>query len=92
MEFTFSDSPQGFTAGFNYTTQKTTSIIEQTVGKTVGKTIDAIKDNPNITIPELMIKTSLSRRGVEYQLKKLKDDQVIQRIGPAKGGYWKVPD
>ncbi|HOO84785.1 MAG TPA: hypothetical protein PLS94_09490 [Prolixibacteraceae bacterium] len=48
------------------------------------------KINTNITITELKIKTNLSRRGVEYQLKKLKEGHIIQRIGPAKGGYWEI--
>ena len=64
--------------------------MEKTVGKTAGKIIDAITKNSNITIPELMIETGLSRRGVEYQLSKLKKEKKIQRIGPAKGGHWEV--
>jgi ATP-dependent DNA helicase RecG len=88
MEFQFSSTQQGFTAGFNYATQKTH--IKKTVGKTVGKIIEAINNEPGITIPELMVKTDLSRRGVEYQLNKLKNENIIKRIGSAKGGHWEV--
>lgn len=33
---------------------------------------------------------SLSEDGVKYNLKVLQQKGVIKRIGPAKGGYWKV--
>jgi len=32
----------------------------------------------------------LTRRGIEWNLKKLKDDKIIQRVGPDKGGYWEI--
>ncbi|MBQ0035703.1 MAG: hypothetical protein KBT35_02165 [Firmicutes bacterium] len=28
--------------------------------------------------------------GVKYNLDKLKKDNIIERIGPDKGGYWKI--
>lgn len=58
--------------------------------KTVEKILDAIKSNPKITQNELMEVTSLTRRGVEWNLAKLKEKGIIKRIGSAKGGYWKV--
>ncbi len=54
------------------------------------KILEAIKSNPKITQNELMEVTSLTRRGVEWNLAKLKKKGIIKRIGPAKGGYWKV--
>ena len=33
---------------------------------------------------------SLSEDGVKYNLKALQQKGIIKRIGPAKGGYWKV--
>ena len=35
---------------------------------------------------------SLSEDGVKYNLKVLQQKGVIKRIGPAKGGYWKVQE
>lgn len=32
----------------------------------------------------------ISERAVEKQLAKLKGKRVIDRIGPDKGGYWKI--
>ena len=59
-------------------------------GETVEKILDAIKSNPKITQNELMEVTSLTRRGVEWNLAKLKEKGIIKRIGPSKGGCWKV--
>jgi len=66
--------------------------VEKTVEKTVGEILDQIKINPNVTIKELQSKTGLSRRGVEWNIAKLKSEGKIERVGPDKGGYWKVID
>ena len=40
-----------------------------------------------------MAKTgNLTKKTVEYNLEKLKMKGFIKRIGPAKGGHWKVVD
>lgn len=43
---------------------------------------------------EFMVKVSLllslTRRGVEEQIKSLKAKGIIRRVGPDKGGYWEV--
>ena len=49
-----------------------------------------IEKNPKITQMELAEATGLSRRGVEKNITKLKKEGRIIRIGPAKGGHWKV--
>ena len=62
----------------------------KTVEKTVEKILSLIRTNPRINQKELMNKTRLTRRGVEWNLKKLKTEKQIRRIGPDKGGYWQV--
>ena len=61
-----------------------------TTQKTVEKILDAIKSNPKITQNVLAEIAGLTRRGIEWNLAKLKEKGIIKRIGPAKGGYWKV--
>jgi ATP-dependent DNA helicase RecG len=34
----------------------------------------------------------ISRKGVEWQMAKLKAEGLVRRIGPAKGGHWEVVD
>ena len=62
----------------------------KTVEKTVEKILDAIKSNPKITQNELAEIAGLTRRGIEWNLAKLKEKGIVKRIGPAKGGYWEV--
>ncbi|HOL05907.1 MAG TPA: putative DNA binding domain-containing protein [Syntrophorhabdaceae bacterium] len=64
--------------------------VEKTVEKTVEKILELIQANPQITQKEIMFKTGLTRRGVEWNLKKLKEAGLITRIGPDRGGYWKI--
>ncbi|MBI5392516.1 putative DNA binding domain-containing protein [Candidatus Woesearchaeota archaeon] len=63
---------------------------KKTVEKTVEKMLTMIKENLSITQQELSRKTGLTRRGVEWNLKQLKERNLIERVGPDKGGYWKV--
>ncbi|MBU3941157.1 MAG: putative DNA binding domain-containing protein [Nanoarchaeota archaeon] len=63
---------------------------EKTVEKTVEKILALIKKYPKITQEELAEKTGLSRRGVEWNIDKLKKKRKLRRVGPDKGGYWEV--
>ena len=58
--------------------------------KTVEKIIEAIKNDRKITVKQLQLVTGLSRRGVEWQISRLKETGVLKRIGPDRGGYWEV--
>ena len=49
-----------------------------------------MKNNSTVTINDLIEITGLTRRGIEWNLAKLKKEGKIKRIGPDKGGYWKV--
>ena len=59
-------------------------------GSTVEKILKLIKENPHITQEELVKMTGLSRRGIEWNILKLKNEDIIKRIGPDKGGHWKI--
>ncbi|MCK5529251.1 MAG: putative DNA binding domain-containing protein [Kiritimatiellae bacterium] len=58
--------------------------------KTVEKILKEVKINPKTTIKELETKTGLSRRGIEWNIAKLKNSGKLKRIGPDKGGHWEV--
>ena len=70
--------------------EKVGETVGEAVGKTVGKILVLINENPKITREELSVKTGLSIRGVEWNLAKLKQKNLLKRIGPAKGGWWEV--
>jgi len=63
---------------------------QKTVEKTVEKILLLMKENPKITISELSKQTGLSRRGVEWNIEKLKKEGRMRRIGGRKGGHWEV--
>ena len=52
--------------------------------------LEFIEQNQYITIPELSDAVKIHRRKIEQNLAKLKSKGLIERIGPAKGGYWKI--
>lgn len=59
-------------------------------GKTPGKILALIRENALITIPELALLIGVNERSIERSLKKLQAEHRLSRIGPAKGGHWKV--
>lgn len=58
--------------------------------QTIQKILEIISENPRTTIKSLANATGLSDVGVKYNLKKLKQDKLIRRVGPDKGGHWEV--
>jgi ATP-dependent DNA helicase RecG len=70
--------------------ETTQTAVEKTVEKTVEKIILEITKNPKITQNELIKLTGLTRRGIEWNLQKLKARGIIKRVGPDKGGHWQV--
>ena len=58
--------------------------------KTSGKILALLRDNPLLTIPQLALSIGVSERSIERNLKKLQAENRLSRIGPAKGGHWKI--
>ena len=54
------------------------------------KIVDAMRQNPSVTIRELQSVTGLSESGVKKNIRQLRADGIIQRVGGAKGGHWEV--
>lgn len=52
--------------------------------------LELIKNNPKISRAELSEITGLHSSSVKRRLKILTDNGMIERIGPDKGGYWKI--
>ena len=49
-----------------------------------------MRSNPDVTIAKLSEQVGIGDRAIEKQLSKLKEQNLIRRIGPAKGGHWEV--
>ena len=67
-------------------TKKTREEIE----KTREEILHLMGKNPNITIAELSKILSISTKGIEWQLKNMKEKNLIRRVGSTKGGHWEV--
>ena len=49
-----------------------------------------IKVNPHISVSSIAKKCGMSVKTIRNLIDELREDKLIERIGPAKGGYWKV--
>ena len=63
---------------------------EKTRVKTREKIIDMVKKDPKITASEIANILEITKKGVDWQIKQLKKENRLKRIGPAKGGHWEV--
>ena len=54
------------------------------------KIIQLLSEDGKLSAAGLAERLGISAKAVEKHLARLKADGVIERIGPAKGGYWKV--
>lgn len=70
-----------------FTTQKTT---QKTPHKTTQKILAFLLQNPKSSRQELASLLGITADGVKWNLDKLKKEGKIRRVGPDKGGYWKV--
>ena len=66
------------------TTQETTQKTTQE------KIINLIKKNPSITQVEMAKALDLTRDGISYNIKALKEKGIIERVGSTKNGIWKI--
>jgi len=58
--------------------------------KTQSAIIDILRKNPSVSAKTIAGKIGLSARGVEKNIRELKKDGLLERVGPAKGGRWVV--
>ena len=72
------------------TTLKTTLKLPENYPETTRKIIELIEDKPYITRQEIADNVKITLDGVKYHLNKLYKNKIIKRVGPAKGGHWKV--
>ena len=54
------------------------------------KILNLIKTNPSITQTQMAKVLGITRDGVSYNIKQLKDNGIIERVGATKNGYWIV--
>ena len=63
---------------------------ETTQETTQEKIINLIKKNPSITQVEMAEVLNLTRDGISYNIKALKEKGIIERVGSTKNRIWKI--
>ena len=58
--------------------------------KSSERILDLIKNKPTISAAEIAMDIDMSSRGVEKQIKKLREAGIIKRNGADFGGYWEI--
>ena len=75
------------TVGFG--SEKTSNSSEKTSNSSE-KILELIKQSPKISAAGIAMEIGISSRGVEKQIKKLREAGIIKRNGADKGGYWEI--
>ena len=82
----------GFSTIFYRTPEKG---VEKGVEKLTEKEriiLKLIIENAKISKEEMEHQGNLTKKSIEYNIRKLKDKGLLRRVGPARGGYWEVVD
>jgi ATP-dependent DNA helicase RecG len=62
----------------------------ESLSKNQRKILEKIKENGYITQETLSKIVGINEKNVRVNIFKLKEKGLLKRIGPAKGGHWKV--
>ena len=73
-------------------TEKVTATenVTDTSQKTSQKIIDLIKEDPYISTSKMTEIIGVDRKNIARNIKKLQEQGAVRRVGPDKGGFWKI--
>ncbi len=69
---------------------RVTDMVTDNLTENQIKIINFIQETPTLTTNELSSLVRISQRKIKENISKLKDKDILVRIGSAKGGHWKV--
>ena len=58
--------------------------------KTKDSILSLIASDPFVTTTEMSKRLEINRSAISKHIKKLKENHIIERIGPDKGGKWLI--
>ena len=67
-----------------------TEKVTEKVTENQFKILNLVGLNKFITIEKISKEIKISSKSIKENIKKLKQKNLIERIGPDKGGYWKI--
>jgi len=77
-------------AGLQGDLEKVTVKVPEKVAVNQSKILEAIASDPAITVARLAAIVKISERKIKENISKLKSKGLLRRMGPDKGGHWKV--
>jgi len=66
--------------------------INGTINDVEKEILNVFRNEPDITVKGLSVKTGKSIRNLNRIISVLKNKQLLERVGSNKTGYWKVID
>ncbi len=83
---------ENFQSGFRITVfaEKTNVVANDPVNGRLKLILVLIKENRHITRDELAIKCNISIETIKRDIRKLRKQEIIKRIGSDKTGYWEI--
>ena len=60
------------------------------IGKSALKIIEMVYNNQYVTIPEMAKRIGITERGVEKNIQKLKQQNLLERKDGERSGYWEL--
>lgn len=64
----------------------------KTLNQTQQKIIEMILDNPKVTQKEMAEELNITIRAVKKSIKEMQEKKIVERVGNARGGYWRLED
>ncbi|MGI6736022.1 MAG: ATP-binding protein [Anaerovoracaceae bacterium] len=71
-------------------TDQVTSEVTDQLSEREKKVLSLLLEDPGYTMPQLADKIGVSRKTISLYLKALKERKLIERVGSARSGHWKV--
>ena len=87
--FEFSDS-FWVTIKSNGAGNVTENVTENVTNKRYDLILKLLKINNKITVDEIAKRLNVTKRTIIRDIEKMKNNKLIERIGPAKGGHWEI--
>ena len=65
-------------------------LAEKDSQKSTQKILELMQNDPTITIADLALSIGITEWAIKKQIRKMKAQGRIRRIGPDKGGHWQT--
>ena len=88
--FDFSDNDITVTIPFNFINEVGNKVGDKSLNDSQTRVLAEIRNNPNITKPQLMIICHLGKTSIDKIISVLKEKGYIERIRSNKSGCWKA--